>query len=704
MIKIYLCDLVHNYLGAETYMFPLNVAYVAAYAKKFFPKEIEVTLFKYPLDVMARVKEAPPDIVGFSYYTWNADLDKRVAEWVKSVCGRLIVVFGGPNVNPTDKGYASFFAQHDEVDFYVPFQGETPFVRLLERVLDVGPDVGAVKKSPIKGWIFKEDGVVVADMADVVRIKKPDEVPSPYLTGLLDEFFEDRLIPIVETNRGCPYTCTFCAQGLSSYNELNFFTLERVKDELSYIARKARKTNILNLADANFGVHKRDFEIAEYIARLRETTGYPRKFNTNWAKNQSKLFEMAKILKNSVVVVSLQSLDSGILKNVKRSNISLPIFQSIIQQVNESGGMSGTEIILGLPGETKETHIDTLRKLFDWNVASIICYNALVLEGSEMSMERESDELECKTKFRLIDSSFGNYDGITSFDVEEGVRWLPTMSEEEILYFRPVHWLIQFLWNYRFYYELLKYLQSVGLNPLDYILALVSVQNRNLMAPKIRDLFDEFEREAREEWFDSPEALRGYYSQPRNFEKLKEGKYGKLNGKYVFRTLLEGRREFEQYLYDTAIRYCAGSDAKAEVIGELMNFLSSRIINFETLDFDNGGGSLCDARKGIFRYDILQWQESRYKKRPEEFCVPEGIEYTFHMAEDQENSIKKLLEQYQHRERNVTLRKMSEYMDITDFFLKFDSKTNNSWEGGLESLTVFSGEVKRSGAGEGNAV
>lgn len=35
-IKIYLCDFVQDYLGTGTYMFPLNIGYLAAWANKFF--------------------------------------------------------------------------------------------------------------------------------------------------------------------------------------------------------------------------------------------------------------------------------------------------------------------------------------------------------------------------------------------------------------------------------------------------------------------------------------------------------------------------------------------------------------------------------------------------------------------------------------------------------------------------------------------
>ena len=45
---IYLGDLTHSNAKAETSGFPLNVAYIAAYAKKLFDDRVEVQLFKSP--------------------------------------------------------------------------------------------------------------------------------------------------------------------------------------------------------------------------------------------------------------------------------------------------------------------------------------------------------------------------------------------------------------------------------------------------------------------------------------------------------------------------------------------------------------------------------------------------------------------------------------------------------------------------------
>lgn len=664
--KLYLCDLVHNYLGVGTYMFPLNIAYLAAYTEEYFTRDVDIKLFKYPADFMKEFKKEKPDIVGFSNYTWNADINNKMSAWVKSVSPETLVIFGGPNIDYTAEGYNRFFKTHNGVDFYVPYQGETPFLNLLKAIEEKGPGLKGLKVDPIDGVVFYDENRDTSVCGESVpRIRNLNSIPSPYLTGLLDEFFETNLIPIVETNRGCPYTCTFCAQGFSSNNRLDLFDLDRVKAELDYIAHKVKNTNILNLADANFGIVERDIEIAKYIAELSEKTPNLKKFNTNWAKNQPKLFEIAKILKNSNLIISLQSLDAKVLKEVKRSNIKISVFKDIMDSVNALGGMSGTEIILGLPGETKGSHIRTLRDLFDWNVSYLICYNTLLLEGTEMSLFREKGDFKCKTKFRLIDNSFGKYQDIVSFETEEGIRSTSAMSEEEILFFRPVHWLIQFLWNYRFYYDLLKYFQFLGINPLDYILRLMDKAENDRAFRGISEIFQEFNEEAEKEWFDSISDLQEHYSQLERFQNLKDGKHGKMNGKYIFKVLLEAKEGFNEFLYQTAVDYSALTRLKKSVFNDIFSFLSTTIIDF-TKDWDE----ICPEKEISCEYDILGWRDSGYKGDPENFYRQEGIKYRFYIPEDQKRTLEVLLKQYAHDNKNVTLRKMSEYMDIRDFFRK----------------------------------
>ena len=49
-------------------------------------------------------------------------------------------------------------------------------------------------------------------------------------------------MPVLTTNRGCPFTCTFCAEGNKYYSKVNKSNLTRVQQELEYIAKKIVKS------------------------------------------------------------------------------------------------------------------------------------------------------------------------------------------------------------------------------------------------------------------------------------------------------------------------------------------------------------------------------------------------------------------------------------------------------------------------------
>src|SRR5207244_9488757 len=132
----------------------------------------------------------------------------------------------------------------------------------------------------------------------------------------------------------------------------------------------------------------------------RERCGYNAKVSNNMAKNRppAKMIEIARLFGDTAMVIALQSLDKTVLKNVKRSNIKLAQFEQIIDHVNEDQGISGTEIILGLPGETLDSHMLTLRQLFEKKVSYILTYNALIMKGTELDEDRRAGKFNFKTK------------------------------------------------------------------------------------------------------------------------------------------------------------------------------------------------------------------------------------------------------------------------------------------------------------------
>jgi radical SAM superfamily enzyme YgiQ (UPF0313 family) len=145
-----------------------------------------------------------------------------------------------------------------------------------------------------------------------------NDIPSPYLTGLCDKFLNDNLLPLIQTTRGCPFTCTFCQAGHSYFNKIRRFSIDRIKDEIEYISKRAAVPELM-LADANFGMYKEDIEICKVISSIQKDTGYPKYFHGIEGKShKDRVIEAASMIKGTYLSAAIQSTNPSVLSKIKR--------------------------------------------------------------------------------------------------------------------------------------------------------------------------------------------------------------------------------------------------------------------------------------------------------------------------------------------------------------------------------------------------
>ena len=82
-----------------------------------------------------------------------------------------------------------------------------------------------------------------------------------------------RLPAQLETNRGCPYQCSFCTTG-GAYNKIAKHSTDYFMEELHW-AKDNLENRMLRLSDSNFGLFDRDLETADRIKKMQINTGYP---------------------------------------------------------------------------------------------------------------------------------------------------------------------------------------------------------------------------------------------------------------------------------------------------------------------------------------------------------------------------------------------------------------------------------------------
>jgi radical SAM superfamily enzyme YgiQ (UPF0313 family) len=353
-MKVGLVQINNSFSGAN--YLPYSVGVLEAYARRHraAPGGVEFLLPLYrrlPVaDALAHLRSA--DAVFVSTYVWNVRLSLEVVRRLKHERPETLVVLGGPQV--PDRAEA-FLRAHPFVDLAVHGEGERTFTAVLERAptRDFGDLAGV--------------SYLAADGAFVTGPKPPRlgdlaEVPSPYLEGVFDPLMaahpDEQWLVLWETNRGCPFSCTFCDWGSAVQSKVYQFDLDRLRREVDWFA--AHRVEFVFCCDANFGILKRDLDIVEYVAAVKRRTGYPQALSVQNTKNATeRAYLVQKTLAgaglNKGVTVSFQSLDPATLESIRRDNISTASFQELQRRFTRDGVETYTDLILGLPGETYDS-------------------------------------------------------------------------------------------------------------------------------------------------------------------------------------------------------------------------------------------------------------------------------------------------------------------------------------------------------------
>ncbi|MEJ7582482.1 MAG: radical SAM protein [Acidimicrobiales bacterium] len=360
-----------------------------------------------------------PSVFLFSNYIWSHGQNLAASETLKRRLPSSLIIHGGPDTPKYEGDVEAYFAANPHVDVAVHGEGEVTTTELLEALAhsfgDHEPDLSNLHD--VAGLTFRHRGRVVTT-ATRDRIVDVDTIPSPYLMGLFDAHARaGGSFAILETNRGCPYGCTFCDWGSATASRIRKFDLGRVFAELDWCAQ--HEIDQVFLADANFGIFERDVEIAEMVADLRQRHGFPKLFSTNYAKNTTKhLRKIVQTLRSAEILtqglLSLQSMDEETLSTVKRSNIKLEKYEDLAREFRTAGLPLFVDLMIGLPGATPLSFRDDLQGCVDREVTAKI-YPTELLVNSPMNAPdyRTENLIETSAPLGSLVKSSRNADGST---------------------------------------------------------------------------------------------------------------------------------------------------------------------------------------------------------------------------------------------------------------------------------------------------
>ena len=298
-----------------------------------------------------------------------------VAQAVRERYPNLPIIWGGwfPSVTP------EMYLEGGIADAVGMGQGEITF-REVVQAIDAGTDLAEVP-----GLAVLRDGkTVYTDHRPVVGFDKFEPVPWELLD--FEKYAELQVKPTHLKVRhrfplpghwtpdnpprafshfssfGCPEPCTFCCSPLVTNRRWKAIPGKALAEEFAELQQRF-KFDVLRFQDANFGVHeKRTREFCETLVELKVPIHWNATIEVETIMRQKK--ETLDLLEESKCHLLWLGAETGtkemqerIKKNIEIDNIPLAIGELAKRNI-----VPGTFWIIGYPGETRESMIETLKQ------------------------------------------------------------------------------------------------------------------------------------------------------------------------------------------------------------------------------------------------------------------------------------------------------------------------------------------------------
>ena len=336
--------------------------------------------------------DTPIDVLGLSCYMWNWELNLELARVVKQRNPNCLIVAGGPQLSWQDVD------DYGVIDIIVMKEGERAFADILYHY--------ATSDDPM--WESACTNVIVPTKEIRTAIGKLpiEELTSPWLHHRTEyeNFTNDiikwkrRVDTFWETNRGCPYQCTFCDWGSDTYAAVRKYDHQRILAEAEFFGTIS--VYFVFITDANFGMIPRDLEYAQALADSKKKTGHPVAAFFNTAKNKKVyvnainrvLFDASMIYANQI---AFQHTKLPVLSAIKRDNIPIEKMFSEMRDSWEVGIPVLPVLISANPGDTVELWKQCIDDTLTWGFHEDIRINDFALLANAPAAQRDyMDEWE----------------------------------------------------------------------------------------------------------------------------------------------------------------------------------------------------------------------------------------------------------------------------------------------------------------------
>ncbi|MCE3233183.1 MAG: radical domain protein [Rickettsiaceae bacterium] len=336
-------------------------------------------------------------------FVWNEKATQNIISSLKAQGFPGKVILGGPQISYVKEGLSSYYP---DADIFIRGYGEEAIARLYT----------SDKEKPVIAGVSYRDEPDLGISANVDL----EKLPSPYLTGVIPA---QRFIRW-ETQRGCPFRCSFCQHRESD------ITMTRRNMPLTRILREAEwiidNPVIQDIAvlDPTFNSGPNYLAVLDKLIEGKYTGKLALQCRIEMVKDEflDKIQELNKTA-HVVLEFGLQTTNKEEWKIIQRPN-NLTKTIDVLGQTRERGIETEISLIFGLPKQTLTSFKDSIEFCKNLGVSRIYAYPLMLLRGTPLHSQKE--------ELGLVESSDVNITGIPRVQEEiPHVVASPSFSHEE---------------------------------------------------------------------------------------------------------------------------------------------------------------------------------------------------------------------------------------------------------------------------------
>jgi anaerobic magnesium-protoporphyrin IX monomethyl ester cyclase len=379
---------------------PLGLASIAAYlkGKGIEGRIVDCYAKPYSENIIAEyLRDERPAFVGFSCATANFLDGLRIARMAKGILSGVRVVFGGHHVSALKEDSLKAFP---EIDFGIVGEGEQAMVELVE--------ARGEGLSRIGGLLYRESGDDVRFTGYRSESLDLDTLPFPAYEKL-DGYPEAYRLPIFNypttpnssctSSRGCPYRCAYCDRSVFPTG-YRCNSAEYLYEHFRYLKERFGIRHV-NLYDDQFTFHRK--RVDTFTGMM---TDRPLGMTFNCAVRAEHIdygiLQKMKAAGCWMISLGIENGDEALLAR-HRKNADLDLVAEKIRLIKKAGIRVKGLMMMGLPGETKQSVMKSMKYVFSLPIDDINVSKFTPFPGSALyenikelgSFDEDWEKMDC---------------------------------------------------------------------------------------------------------------------------------------------------------------------------------------------------------------------------------------------------------------------------------------------------------------------